>query len=89
MSQDDGNITVTATAIGVTKNGMILFDLINEERGDKIGPKEAKDLGLLEAGYEYDEFNNFLPVVNGGQESPEKVKAFVNKNQPIRGELEI
>ena len=79
---------VEVSPIGVRKDGMIIFQLSHEDFGP-IGPEKAKDLGLLEAGYEYGEWENWMPVIEEDAEDPAQTKGFINSKQPIQGELEV
>lgn len=84
----DEKDVVNAKAVGVKKDSMIIFKLVLEGYGE-VGEEKAKDLGLIEAGYEYGEWDNYIPVIEGKSKEPEKTRGFINSNQPIRGELKL
>lgn len=80
--------TVNVEPIGIRKDGMLIFELNLEGHGP-MGPEKADELGLLDAGYEFGEFDDWLPVVEEDKEEPVKTEGYINERQPIRGELEV
>jgi len=87
---DDGKVKVDAKAVGIREDSLLIFKLKTKDHGN-IGPEKAKELGLLDMGYEYGEWDDYLPVVDDEQDvdEPVKTKGYVNKNQAIRGNLNI
>lgn len=80
--------TVNAEAVGVKKDGFLIFKLVEKGYGE-IGPERAKELDLHDIGYKFGEFKNYLPVIDeeGEADEPELTEGFINEKQPVRGEL--
>jgi len=86
MSED--KVQVSAEAVGIRKDSHLIFKLRTKDHGD-LGPEKAKELGLDDYGYEYGEWDDYMPVVEEEADEPIKTRGFINENQPIKGELNV